>query len=576
MKKILTFIVLLLFSLTEISAQTLFTYGNQEVSKQEFLRAFNKNSNGEAPTEQAYREYLDLYIRFKLKVQAAYDKKLDTLPAQRAELESFRNQVIESFLNDNSVVQPLVDEAFTRSQKDIHLAHIFIPLDPNNPADTARAYKRAADAYNELMRGSDFGNVARIYSADSSVQSRQGDIGWITVFTLPYALETLAYSTPEGKFSKPYRSKAGYHIFKNIEERKAAGKIRVAQILLLVPPGSGNDARNIVKQRADSIYTVLQKGASFDSLARKFSNDNLTYQYGGEMPPFGAGTYDPEFEKAAFALSKDGALSRPVLTSQGYHIIKRLGAIPVNSSKDSTEAMAVLRQQVMRDGRMRVAQQAMLEKIYQLTGFSRKDYDERKLLDYYRDHLEDFNPDFAAQMKEFKEGNLLFEMMQSTIWEKAANDTVGLKNYYDTHKDKYWWAPSADAIIFTCSDASTANAIRSAFSINTSGWRDLMRSYEDKAQADSGRYEIEQLPVNDTSLIKAGVITQPSMNSSDNTTSFVYIKKVYNERAPRDFEEAKGFVLNDYQAYLEEKWIEELKGRYPVRVNEEVFRSLVR
>src|SRR5450432_4230505 len=83
-----------------VHAQTLFTYGKNNVSKEEFLRAFNKKNTSASNTERAYRDYLELYTRFKLKVQAAYDAKLDTLSAQATELKNFRGQIIDGFMND--------------------------------------------------------------------------------------------------------------------------------------------------------------------------------------------------------------------------------------------------------------------------------------------------------------------------------------------------------------------------------------------------------------------------------------------------------------------------------------------
>jgi len=83
------FIFLVLVNISgTLAAQPLFTYGNKSVSKEEFLKAFNKNNTYEKTNEKALREYLDLYTKFKLKVRAAYDLKLDTLPSQRAELQT--------------------------------------------------------------------------------------------------------------------------------------------------------------------------------------------------------------------------------------------------------------------------------------------------------------------------------------------------------------------------------------------------------------------------------------------------------------------------------------------------------
>ncbi|MEJ7769133.1 MAG: peptidylprolyl isomerase, partial [Chitinophagaceae bacterium] len=193
-----------------LQSQPIANYGSSSISKQDFLRAFLKN-NTERKSEKAYRDYLELYIRFKLKVKAAYDLKLDTLPTQEAELMEYRRQITEGFLHDESSFKQIVDEAFYRSQKDIQLAHIFIAVAANNSIgnpDTLSARKLADSAFNELKKGTDFSKVATVYSSDSSVGLNHGNIGYITAFTLPYALENLAYSTPVGGFSRPFRSAA--------------------------------------------------------------------------------------------------------------------------------------------------------------------------------------------------------------------------------------------------------------------------------------------------------------------------------------------------------------------------------
>ena len=107
MKKALLLSVLLFLLVGVTSAQTLLTFGNNSVSKEEFLNAFYKNSNTEKPTEKALREYLELYTRYKLKVKAAYDSRLDTAANQLAELKDFRMQIVDSYMNDENAFQRL-------------------------------------------------------------------------------------------------------------------------------------------------------------------------------------------------------------------------------------------------------------------------------------------------------------------------------------------------------------------------------------------------------------------------------------------------------------------------------------
>ncbi|HXB94960.1 MAG TPA: peptidylprolyl isomerase, partial [Puia sp.] len=286
-KELFFYSVLFFLSAPGIRAQNLFTIDNIPVTRDEFLRAYNKNNTAQRPSDKAYREYLELYIRYKLKVRAAYEARLDTLPAQRSELQNFRSQVAESYLKDDTSLDRLVRESFDRSQKDIRVSHILIPFPKNPvPADTLRAYESAMTAYEALKKGKRFGDVAQQYSQDPSVKVNGGEIGYITVFTLPYELETLAYSTPPGHFSKPFRTKGGYHIFRNEGERKALGRIRVAQILLAYPPSSTKSTQEDIRRRADSLYSALAGGADFATLVRTFSSDNLSYQSGGELPEF--------------------------------------------------------------------------------------------------------------------------------------------------------------------------------------------------------------------------------------------------------------------------------------------------
>jgi len=123
------FCCLILIS-TSVSGQTLFTYGKHAVSKQEFLNAYNKNNSDSNVQRMSYEEYLELYTRFKLKVQSALDEGMDTTAEQKNELESIRYQLAENYIKDDASIKLLVDEAFDRSQKDIHVSFIYVPYFP--------------------------------------------------------------------------------------------------------------------------------------------------------------------------------------------------------------------------------------------------------------------------------------------------------------------------------------------------------------------------------------------------------------------------------------------------------------
>ena len=642
MKKL--FLLIAFFSITIFSySQTLFTYGNNAVSKDEFLKAYNKNKTA-VSSKNALRDYLDLYIKFKLKVQAAKELKLDTLPTLENDLQNFRSQIEDGYLKDDNEVSLLTQEAYNRSKKDIHTSHFFVAVNNKmQPADTLKAYKAIRETYDELKKGkTDYEDIlAEIKEEIAPVQG--SDLGFITAFTLPYEFESIIYSLKPGEISKPYRSKKGWHIFKNEEERPAVGKVKVAQILFAVP-ADNNVLRDRAKQSADSVYQAIKLGSDFEELAKRYSDDKMTYMNGGVMPEFGVAKYDGGFEKVAFGLKNDGDVSEPFQTEFGYHILKLISRSPIPAN--SNEAfMSGLKQQVLADGRVDIAKEKFLKQILSKTGYKKNNtIDESKLwkltdssivanksissgnlneksvlfsfndgkkvtigdwmqyvsrtkentqptksLTYsemlknyvaltatenYRNRLENFSPDFRYQLNEFKEGNMLFEIMERNVWSKASADSAGLLKYYNEHKNNYKWELSADAILYSCSNATVAkNAIEQIE--NGRSWKNVMSENPSLIQADSGRYELSQIPVVERTNFTEGLITAPVTNSGDGTTVFAQIVKLYPADQPRNFEDARGLVINDYQTYLEQKWVDALKKKYPVKVNEKVFQPLL-
>ncbi|HEY4966357.1 MAG TPA: hypothetical protein VII28_08160, partial [Puia sp.] len=114
MKNVVLIFIFLIFT-HAIFGQALVRYGNHVITKEEFLNAFRKNNVKIKANEKAYRDYLNLYIRYRLKVQAAYDLKLDTLPGQITELQNFKSQVVDQYLNDENSLNQMAREAFVRS-----------------------------------------------------------------------------------------------------------------------------------------------------------------------------------------------------------------------------------------------------------------------------------------------------------------------------------------------------------------------------------------------------------------------------------------------------------------------------
>ncbi|HHH53867.1 MAG TPA: peptidyl-prolyl cis-trans isomerase, partial [Bacteroidetes bacterium] len=275
--------------------ETLFTVGGEKVPVSEFLYIYQKNLGDKADfSEKSLKEYLDLYIKFKLKVKKAKDMKLDQSPAFKNEMKGYREQLAKSYLVDKEVSEKLIKEAYDRMQKDLSVSHILISTGPAN-RDEAKAKDKINKIYNELKNGASFSDLAKKYSNDKYSKNDGGNLGWVTAM-LPngfYEFENQIYSLKKGEFSQPFRSKFGYHIVKLNDERPARGEIEASHILVRdkIKGKPVPDAKN----KIDSIYNKLKAGENFVQLARKYSQDDKTAAKGGYLGFFGINKYDQTF-----------------------------------------------------------------------------------------------------------------------------------------------------------------------------------------------------------------------------------------------------------------------------------------
>jgi peptidyl-prolyl cis-trans isomerase SurA len=191
---------------------------------------------------------------------------------------------------------------------------------------------------------------------------------------------------------------------------------------------------------------------------------------------------------------------------------------------------------------------------------------------YYKAHLEDFNPAFKKQLQEFADGNVLFEVMEREVWNKAASDIKGLRKYYEENKKKYTWESSASAIMFTAADKEVAEKTIAQLKTNPALWRQLSESSQGRLVSDSGRFETSQLSAEPN--LKENSFTPVLGNEIDQTVTFSYILKLHPAGSIRSFDEARGMVISDYQQVVEDQWIAQLKKKYPVVVNQAVWKEV--
>ncbi len=651
MKRIIYIFIALWFFAQNIFAQSqkddiLFSIAGNKVPVSEFLYIYKKNLGNKADfSRKSLEEYLDLYIKFKLKVQKAKDMKLDKSDAFKKEMAGYREQLAKSYLVDKEVSEKLIREAYDRMQKDLKVSHILVSTGPRNKYED-KAKQRINKIYNELKEGKSFSDLAKRYSDDKYSVNAGGSLGWVTAM-LPngfYEFENQIYSLKPGEFSKPFRTKFGYHIVKLEAERPARGEIEASHILIRDRkkgkpiPGA--------KAKIDSIYDRLVAGENFVQLARKYSMDNKTAIKGGYLGYFGINKYDQVFEDQAFSLKNNNDFTKPFKTTLGWHIIKRMskpGIKPYNQVRKN------LINKINKNERFEIARKALIEKIKKEAGFKEspkvlKGYiskldksfysfkwktpeykdtllfqlgnknvmlsdfvkyitnNQRKRLQirkktsveesvmkiydsfvsdesikYEESHLEEKYPDFKFLMQEYTEGNLLFEVMEKEVWNKASSDTVGLKKFYEENKNNYQWKPRAELYTYTIHTDNKKLIKKILKYIKKRSHKKLIKKFNKKKQLVT--FKIDKLEINSKELkglkFKKGEISEPFFDKDKKIVTVKKITKII-PKSPKTLDEAKGYVIADYQEYLEKKWLDNLKKEYKVVVNKQVFENLIK
>ncbi|HLF33102.1 MAG TPA: peptidylprolyl isomerase [Cyclobacteriaceae bacterium] len=335
----------------------LFRIDTLQVTADEFMYAMNKNNySGKKLTREDVDNYLSLYRNFKLKVCEAYSQGKDTSSAFLREYNMYKKQLDDTYLQNDSWLDSMAEEVYERLKYVIRASHVLINI--RNPSDTTSSWARIREVYNLARNGADFGELAIRYSEDPSARYNSGDIGFFTALQLVLPFENMAYLTPVGGISEPFRTRYGYHILKVMDKRPNPGSVNVAHIMLSYRPGMNGADSLAVRQAASDIYMKIMNGEDWDKLCAGFSEDNNTKNNGGRIPEFGAGRMVPSFSDASFALQSPGDISPPVPTPYGLHIIKLIGKTPL---RGYNEMKNELREQIRQDERYSLVRKSYLD-----------------------------------------------------------------------------------------------------------------------------------------------------------------------------------------------------------------------
>lgn len=361
---------------------TLLEIDGKKVTKSEFLQIYLKNNNDPKYDKESLDNYMELFKKFKLKVAEAEAKGYDTIPKLKRELEGYQKQLALPYLTDSEMNKALVNDAYDHMKNEVRAAHILIRVEPNaSPADTLAAYNKIMALKSRIDKGEDFTAVAKGKggSEDPSAANNGGDLGYFTAFQMVYQFEEVAYNTPVGSVSKPFRTKFGYHILKVSDKRPARGTMKAAHLMISANKNTASSEEiETARNKANELYEKLKTGGNFEELVRQYSDDPSSNSSGGILPTFGTGTTTrmvTEFEDAAFKLKEDGEISAPVQTDYGFHIIKR---IEHTNLKPFSELEKELQGKVNRDDRAKMTQNSFVEKLKKQYNYSDKSKKSKK------------------------------------------------------------------------------------------------------------------------------------------------------------------------------------------------------
>lgn len=645
MNKISFLWVFMIFTCTlqaqKLENKTLLTIDGKPYDVETFMRVYSKNLDiVKDETQKDIDNYLELYVDYRLKLLQAYELKLDEQESYKKELLNHRNTLAQSYLTDNEVSQALVKEAYERSTRELKGRHILIKVDRTAlPADTLAAWNRIKDIKKELDKGADFATLAKTKSEDPGA-GNGGDLGWFGPFRMVYDFENIAFNTPKGTYSKPFRTDFGYHIVKIEEERPARGEVTVAHIMTF---DTNEVEEKTAAKRMVEINKQLKEGRKFEELAREFSDDLNSANQGGKLNKFGTGGLNSaKFEDIAFGLKNTGDISEPFESEYGWHIVKLIEKHPVEplekQQKPLTEKIkklprarkittaftdklkATYNTKVV-DQELTATIQNVTDSILNGTWKNTKDYKnynktlitmtgeqipaaafyefletqqtkdfapyklkeakiqtafetflEQKLIAFYDKNLERDNKDFSFVYNEYKEGILLFNLLETKIWNRAKEDSLGQQRFYETHKDKYMWKRRMDIVLTQNTTADAAKEVKQLLEKKVSQdeiKEKLNKDGRTQVMISSGTVEENYNRLPDNFKVQLGV----SDMYTDEATNFYKVIEVKEIIEPKlkTLDEARGSVINDYQQQLEKDWLNGLRDGREIIVDKKVL-----
>lgn len=417
----------------------------------------------------------------------------------------------------------------------VTVAHIMVVANSQSTAEqNSNAEMKIREIYDQLKAGADWSTMVKQYSEDQPSVAQNGALPPFGINKMFKEFEDVAFALDNpDEYSEPVLTAVGWHIIKLISKSG-------------IP--LWEDVELDLKQKVEGDDRSQQ---SRISIIKKLKTEYNFNEY-------------PEIREAAFSQVDDSFLTGNFSLEGKTELDKVLFEFSDNQFSVGNFFDHLARQR----GRKQNSLYQELRKAYE-------DYVDSKLIGYEDGRLEDKYPEFRLLSREYFEGILLFDLTEDKVWRRSVSDTTGLKQYYEDHMDQYGWGFRYDAVI---ADASSKKVLKNVVKKLTAGesisaiQSEVNQESQLTVELDSGIYEIEDQPIlNEVQVAEAGM---SKFVEKDGRFFAIQILKILPP-VNKSFKEARGLVISDYQSFLEEDWIRELKAKYDVRVEQKTLTAVI-
>lgn len=416
------------------------------------------------------------------------------------------------------------------------VAHIFIKgMEGDTSVNPAEAKQKIDEIYQRYLNGESFEDLVKTMSDDKGSAVKGGELPWFGANRMvPTFIKQVSKFDSVGQVSAPIQTSYGWHIVKFLDQK---------------PIGSFESVKNEIKDRLKK--DVRSEKGKQSKIAQVKKEDGFTEN--PEALVELANQLDSTFLKHKYDAEKAKNFTNIMFTIGKESFTQADFINFVQKSGKKANATDVKR---------------YIYKSYQT-------YVDDQVIDYENRHLEAKYKEFALLMNEYRDGILLFDLMDEKVWSKAVKDTTGYQNYFANHRNDYKWDNRVDASIFTFSNQKAFDTIQQLVNANQTDEDILNAIHNDSLKL--VKYERKKFSKGENSEVDQMKWKPGTYQVFNNQTgSPLSLVRIFEKLKPslKEIDECRGMVISDYQNQLEKEWISELKTKYQVTINQEVLKDL--